>query len=432
LQRYLQTVDFDLITAQAIAAFSTRQAAWCLLFFTAEASVVILILLGLFGGRRAKWGGLLLGLLLFVDLFRANAPWVVSWNYIEKYASNPILDLLRKEPYEHRVAGLPRWILQVFQVPQQFADAEQYFRQLYGIEWSQHHFLYYNIQSLDIVQMPRMPEDLAAYNVKFMPQNSADITRVARQWQLTNTRYLLGAAGLLNLLNRELDPQQERFRIVERFNIVPKQGVVRPTNLEDLTAVSDTNGPFALFEFTGALPRAKLYSSWQVSTNDQAVLEQISSPAFDPEAEVLVSGAVPGIPKDGNSTINQSNVQFLSYAPKKIVLQATPSVPSILLLNDRFSTDWQVIVDGKPASLLRCNYIMRGVYLAPGSHKVEFRFHLPLSLPLARLEVEPDTQVVSFVFHVPTALPSLITLLAYGTGLMLLLVLALTGSKTVR
>ena len=72
---------------------------------------------------------------------------------------------------------------------------------------------------------------------------------------------------------------------------------------------------------------------------------------------------------------------------------------------------------------------MRGVYLAPGSHRIEFRFHLPLSLPLARLEVEPDTQAVSFVFHVPTALPSLITLMAYGTGLVLLVVLALTGRK---
>ena len=34
-------------------------------------------------------------------------------------------------------------------------------------------------------------------------------------------------------------------------------------------------------------------------------------------------------------------------------------------------------VDGKPAQLLRCNFIMRGVYLAPGPHTVEFRFLLP-------------------------------------------------------
>ena len=31
-------------------------------------------------------------------------------------------------------------------------------------------------------------------------------------------------------------------------------------------------------------------------------------------------------------------------------------------------------MDGKPAPVLRCNYIMRGVYLTPGRHRVEFRF----------------------------------------------------------
>ncbi len=35
--------------------------------------------------------------------------------WVRAMASNPIIDLLRREPYEHRVAGLPRWLLQVFQ-----------------------------------------------------------------------------------------------------------------------------------------------------------------------------------------------------------------------------------------------------------------------------------------------------------------------------
>jgi uncharacterized membrane protein YfhO len=49
----------------------------------------------------------------------------------------------------------------------------------------------------------------------------------------------------------------------------------------------------------------------------------------------------------------------------------------VLLLNDKFDPHWQVLVDGKPAELLRCNFIMRGVYLTPGAHLVEFKFTLP-------------------------------------------------------
>jgi uncharacterized membrane protein YfhO len=38
-----------------------------------------------------------------------------------------------------------------------------------------------------------------------------------------------------------------------------------------------------------------------------------------------------------------------------------------------------VFVDGKPEQLLRCNYLMRGVYLQAGSHTVEFRFAPPVT-----------------------------------------------------
>ena len=35
-------------------------------------------------------------------------------------------------------------------------------------------------------------------------------------------------------------------------------------------------------------------------------------------------------------------------------------------------------MDQQPARLLRCNYIMRGVFLPPAEHTVEFRYHASL------------------------------------------------------
>jgi hypothetical protein len=377
-EKYLQEVQFDAAMAHAIAKFSVGQVGVFLVFFGAAVGLVTLVLSGAFRGTRARWGGILLGALLVVDMGRADLPWIVTWNYAQKYASNPIVDILRQKPYEHRVAGLPRWLLQVFQVPPQLAEAEQYFRQLYGIEWTQHHFLYYNVQSLDLIQMPRMPEDLAAFETKFFPQSSADLPRVTRHWQLTNTRYLLGSSGFLDLLNAQFDSTQHRFRIVERFEILPKPNVAHPTKLEELTAAPNTNGPFALFEFTGALPRAKLYPNWQVSTNDQAALNQLASLAFDPEKDLLVSGSGPTASSGSSSNQPPGEVKFISYAPKDVVLNATANAPSVLLLNDRFDPNWKVFVDDKPEDLLRCDYIMRGVHLKPGVHKVEFRFVQPM------------------------------------------------------
>jgi uncharacterized membrane protein YfhO len=63
----------------------------------------------------------------------------------------------------------------------------------------------------------------------------------------------------------------------------------------------------------------------------------------------------------------------------------------VLLLNDKYDSQWNVTVDGKPAELLRCNYLMRGVYLpTAGQHTVDFSFtlpHRPLYVTLAAIGV---------------------------------------------
>ncbi|HEY1790090.1 MAG TPA: YfhO family protein, partial [Verrucomicrobiae bacterium] len=190
------------------------------------------------------------------------------------------------------------------------------------------------------------------------------------------------------------------------------------------TAVFKPNGRYAIFEFLGALPRVKLYSHWQVNTNDQATLEQLNSPIFDPERMVLVNSP-PATNFTMNSTNNaeEGNVKFISYASKQIVLQTQANATSVLLLNDRFDPQWNVSMDGEPATLLRCNYIMRGVQVPAGSHVIKFKFQTPFGLSVARLDVEPETQAVSFVFHIPTGVPWYVTALAYGAGLILLVIL---------
>ena len=362
LIRYLGEVGFsDADGASQIASFSIGQVGWFILFFAAAVILVILVISGVFSGKWAPLGGVLLGVLLVADLGRSDLPWIIHWNYKQKYASNPIIDLLRDKPYEHRVADL---------------QSDSPFEQLYRIEWMQHHFPYYNVQCLDIIQSPRVASDLAAYDMALAPTASS-IYRVARRWELSNTRYLLGPAGYLDSLNQQLDPGQRSFHIVQRFTIVPKPGIENPTEMEQLTAISDTNGDYALFDFGGALPRAKLYTNWEVSTNTDATLETLAAQNFNPHKTVLVSTPLPNPPSNSASDSNPGTVEFKSYAPKDIVLAAQASAPSVLLLNDKFDPNWHVRVDGKPTELFRANFIMRGVFLTPGEHTVEFEFSLP-------------------------------------------------------
>jgi hypothetical protein len=319
-----------------------------------------------------------------MDLGRANLPYIIHWDYKQKYeigSLNPIVDFLRAKPYESRVVDLP------FNAPQHLPFYDSWFGDLYRIEWAQHHFPYYNIQSLDKIQMSRMPADLAAYEMILTPRSEDAAYLLTRHWELTNTRYLLGPAGVLGVLNEQLDPAQHRFRIVQRFDVMPKPGIDQPTQLEQLTAVVSENGGCALFEFTGALPRAKLYSNWQVNTNDDVTLKTLASTNFDPWQTVLVS--MP-LPMSAATNQNAGSVEFKSYAPKDILFNAQATGPAVLLLNDKFDPYWRVLVDGKPAELLRCNFIMRGVYLTPGQHTVEFQYQLangPLYVSLAAIGI---------------------------------------------
>jgi hypothetical protein len=371
LVAYLQKMGYpDESFARQIAAFSLGQAGWFLGLLAASVVLVLLVMAGYFVAARARWGMILIGALLVFDLGRANLPYIIHWDYKQKYevgSLNPVVEMLREKPYEQRVAALP------FRAPQGFELLDE----LYRIEWMQHHFPYYNIQCLDIIQMSRMPEDLKAYLTALTPDGSPEtVGRVARRWQLTNTRYLLGAAGYLDVLNQQLDPVQKRFRIAQRFEIVPKPGILQPTRLEEMTAAVNPEGRYALFEFTGALPRAKLYANWQVNTNDQAILTQLAGADFNPEKTVLVSAPAKNLPVAATNE-TAGTVEYASYSSKKFVLNASAPAPTVLLVNDKYDANWRVTVDGKPADLLRCNFLMRGVYLPAGSHTVEFYFSLP-------------------------------------------------------
>ena len=141
----------------------------------------------------------------------------------------------------------------------------------------------------------------------------------------------------------------------------------------DYNIVPDPNGQLQVLEFTGALPRASLYSNWEV-TNDADALQQLSSTTFDPHQLVIVSNSIPPpSPADAGQPAGTVEINP-NYQPQRVELEADVKVPSVLLLCDRYNPKWVVSVDDQPAELLRCNYIERGVMLKPGKHKVVFRF----------------------------------------------------------
>jgi hypothetical protein len=109
-----------------------------------------------------------------------------------------------------------------------------------------------------------------------------------------------------------------------------------------------------------------------VNADNQATLKQLASPDFDPHQLVLVADSIPAA--TAPDTRDPGPVSITHYSPRKIQLVANPSVPSVLLLNDHFDPAWTATIDGKPERILRANSVVRGLYLTPGKHQIEFMF----------------------------------------------------------
>ena len=370
LQRHLETSGFTSAQAAAIAGFSFGEIGWFVLFLAAASGLFTLVVKGAFSEGRAVWAAVVFGLFIVADLSRANQPWILYYNYKEKYATNPIFELLRKDPFTHRVAAKVAPLGGGFLVN----DARSILVPVCS-EWQQHEFPYYKIQSLDIVQSPRTPEMDDAFMQNFHAPNQEHL--YGRLWELTNTRYVLGMTGFLGLLNQQFDPLGHRFRVAYSFDIVPKPTVPEPKQVEDLMVSLAPNAQFSLFEFDGALPRAGLYPQWSIVSDLRATLAELASTNFNPQTRVLVHENLPAAPSAVTNTA-PGTVTIQSYQPKEVILQADATAPSVLLLNDRFDENWKLTVDGAEQPLLRCNYIMRGAFLQPGRHTVTFRFAPPV------------------------------------------------------
>lgn len=394
---------------KATAQFSIREVwiAWG--FLAASGGLIAAAILGAFRGPRAAIGWFAFAVVVTSDLVRADIPWVKHYDYIKRHDFNPLMEKLSERPWEHRVTAFLR--------PQRegLLVMNQEFSYL-SKEWLENHFQFFHIQSLDIDQMPRMPELESAYfsaltppnfeiamqmavfgpqigqltveqakQVRAMvPEGRANLFYFTRLWQLTNTRYILGWRNGLDMFNDLFDPLARRFKVAMPYGLMQKVGAPssdRPLSPADAaqwyTVKPDVQGQLALIEFTGALPRASLYTQWETVAADRELLSKLVSPTFDPSDTVLLSESVEGVKPTKDAV--RGDVSFIQYSAKRVSLKTKAGTAQVLLLNDRWHEKWQVSIDGVPAKLLRANFIMRGVVVPAGEHTIEFQYRPPSS-----------------------------------------------------
>ena len=378
----------------SIAKFSLKMFGVSLGVLFVVVATMVIFMSGVWSGSIAWRIWVLCAVVMVLDFGRAHGRYLIHENYVNKYASNPVVDVLRQAPHENRIKLFPTAFAMNFaqseliqlqqrmqnttnqperlamqmkgqQLMQQVGQVEL-LNNVYSVLWAQHHFPYYQIQSLDVIQEPRV----AAENRIYRQVLGQDAFRLC---ELTGARFLLGLGQGHAAHLEAIYGQTNSFGEHTLFSLGSKEFGSQITSYDDVTATIQTNGPLALIEFYDALPRAGLFTNWRSDLSDDEVLANLPRKTWDPHREVLISEKIPA-PETGDSNSTVVAALYESYDPKRIVLSTESGTSTVLLLNDKYHPAWRVTIDGKPAKLLRANYLMRGVHLTAGRHEVEFRF----------------------------------------------------------
>jgi hypothetical protein len=136
-----------------------------------------------------------------------------------------------------------------------------------------------------------------------------------------------------------------------------------------------------IYESSGRLPRAALFSSAELALDDAAALARLGSTGLDIFRTAVVSST--GLDPADLAAIGSLNsrppervraARILSYTSQEVRIDAAVERPALLVLNDSDYPGWKVYVDGRRSHWITANYMFRGVLLQPGRHLVRFAY----------------------------------------------------------
>jgi hypothetical protein len=139
------------------------------------------------------------------------------------------------------------------------------------------------------------------------------------------------------------------------------------------------NPRYHVYRNQRVLPRSFIVHDVRVIEDGDEVLRRIAAPGFRPASMAIVEEKAESLAADAKVT--SPSPRLLERSLNRVLLEASLAVPGFLVLADVFYPGWKCFVDGKETKIFRANYVMRGVFLPAGRHRVEFRFD-PLSFKI--------------------------------------------------
>jgi hypothetical protein len=265
----------------------------------------------------------------------AQMTWVTS-KFIEPRTmtqltgSNPMLDALRDEGDRVRVS---------------VATEDPYLN-----TWLENQFAAMNISSLDISAASRIPGDLDRFLKNFEDNR-------ARLYFLAGVKNIAVPEDYVVGMHKE-PGLGEMMKGAEGYTVAPSMSPDVPSH--------------ALVGMKDFLEKATLVPSAEVIDSDDKLLARMKDPQWNARTSLLLTGPAPG--PEFNGSKQPGTVTLDQYTPTGITAHVHAPGGGYVLINDQFDPDWSATVDGKPAPVLRADYIFRAVPVPSGDSTVQMRY----------------------------------------------------------
>jgi len=189
----------------------------------------------------------------------------------------------------------------------------------------------------------------------FSPLQTLALKTLLGQPENTNTLIEYSPSPLWGMLNA-------------RYLLTPRQSI--PC---DWPRVTRADG-ISVFENPDVMPRVRLVHRTKLIAHPDQAIATLRDPGFDHAREIVVHDRSALLPDGIEADPATESAQILSDTGDEIIVRAVVQAPAYLVLADQFYPGWQVEVDGEPGDVLRVNYLLKGVRLAPGEHELRFVF----------------------------------------------------------
>jgi len=127
-----------------------------------------------------------------------------------------------------------------------------------------------------------------------------------------------------------------------------------------------------------SLPRVWLVTDAE-AVNGEIALQRISSdPDFDPRRTALLEVAPNELPQlPGGTTHAGDEARIIDYRSSQLTIETNAATNSLLVVSEMFYPGWEATIDGQPTRIMLTDYVLRGVAIPSGKHRIEMRYRAP-------------------------------------------------------